>query len=145
MLFDGYCDVVLLLPFGGKWETERGWGGDVEVGFDELWLASTPVIAFRVFGVIVAAAFARAEEGVCGLFIIDKKAAVLGDGGGKEIGPARRGVSPEPGVRPVRGVRPVLKSAEEDGCGSWGPASMAGERGPARRELESADAGKDQT
>lgn len=137
--------MVLPLPFGGRWETERGWGGDVEVGFDELWLASTPVIAFRVFGVIVAAAFARAEEGVCGLFIIDKKAAVLGDGGGKEIGPARRGVSPEPGVRPVRGVRPVLKSVEEDGCGSCGPASMAGERGPARRELESADAGKDQT
>ena len=103
------------------------------------------MIAFRVFGVIVPAAFTRAEEGVCGLFIIDKKAAVLGDGGGKEIGPARRGVSPEPGVRPVRGVRPVLNSAEEDGCGSCGPASMAGERGPARRELESADAGKDQT
>jgi len=102
------------------------------------------VIAFRVFGVIVAAAFASAVEGVCGLFIIDKKAAVLGDGGGKEIGPARRGVRPEPGVRPVRGVRPVLKSAE-DGCGSCGPASIAGERGPARRELESADAGKDQT
>jgi hypothetical protein len=145
LLFDGYWDAVLPLPFGGKWETERGWGGDVEVGFDELWLASTPVIALRVFGVIVAAALARAEEGVCGLFIIDKKAAVLGDGGGKDIGPARRGVSPEPGVRPVRGVRPVLNSVEEDGCGSCGPASMAGERGPARRELESADAGKDQT
>lgn len=117
----------------------------MEVGFDELWLASTPVIALRVFGVIVAAAFARAEEGVCGLFIIDKKAAVLGDGGGKEIGPARRGVSPVPGVRPVRGVRPVLKSVEDDDCGSCGPASMAGESGPARRELESAEAGKDQT
>jgi hypothetical protein len=145
LLFGGYCDEVLPLPFDGKWETERGWGGDEEVGFDELWLASTPVIALRVFGVIVAAAFARAEEGVCGLFIIDKNAAVFGDGGGKEIGPARRGVSPEPGVRPVRGVRPVLNSVEEGGCGSCGPASMAGERGPARRELESAEAGKDQT
>lgn len=132
------------LPLGGKCETERGWGWDAEVGFVELWLASTPVIALRVLGVIVAAAFARAVEGVWG-FIIDKKAAVLGDGGGKEIGPARRGVRPEPGVRPVRGVRPVLKSAEDDGWGSCGPASIAGERGPARRELESADAGKDQT
>ena len=114
------------------------------MGFVELWLASTPVIAFRVLGVIVAAAFARAVEGVCGLFIIDKKAAVLGDGGGKEIGPARRGVRPVPGVRPVRGVRPVLKSVEEDECGSCGPASMAGDKGPARREFERADAGKDQ-
>lgn len=143
-MFDGYWPVVLSLPFG-RWETDRGWGWEVEVGFVELWLASTPVIALRVFGVIVAAAFARAVEGVCGLFIIDKKAAVLGDGGGKEIGPARRGVSPDPGVRPVRGVSPVLKSTEADDCESCGPASMAGERGPARRELESADAGKDQT
>ena len=102
-------------------------------------------MAFRVLGVIVAAAFARAVDGVCGLFIIDKKAAVLGDGGGNEIGPARRGVRPEPGVRPVRGVSPVLKSVEEDGCGSCGPASIAGDRGPARREFERADAGKDQT
>jgi hypothetical protein len=76
----------------------------VEVWFDELWLASTAVIALRVFGVIVATAFARAEEGVCGLFIIDKNAAVFGDGGGKEIGPAERGVSP------VLGARPVLNS-----------------------------------
>ena len=36
LAFDGYCDGGLPLPFGGKWETERGWGGDVEVGFDEL-------------------------------------------------------------------------------------------------------------
>lgn len=37
LLFDdGYWELALPLPFGGRWETERGCGGDVEVGFDEL-------------------------------------------------------------------------------------------------------------
>ena len=94
--------------------------------------ARTPVIALRVFGVIVAP---EADE-----LIMLRKAAVLGDGGGKDTGPPMRGVRPVPGVSPVRGVRPVRKL---DGSNeSWaspfcrGPASMAGERGPALNELD---------
>jgi hypothetical protein len=95
--------------------------------------ARTPVIALRVFGVIVAP---DADE-----LIMLRKAAVFGDGGGKDTGPPIRGVRPVPGVSPVRGVRPVRKL---DGSNaSWaspfcccGPASIAGERGPALRELD---------
>lgn len=101
----------------------------------------TPVIALSVFGVIVAFELAPAL-----LFIRARNAAVLGEGGGKETGPPTRGVRPVPGVNPVRGVRPVrgvspvrnevskgIWEAESEPC--WGPASIAGERGPARREL----------
>jgi hypothetical protein len=92
----------------------------------------TPVIALRVLGVIVAPV---ADE-----LIMLRKAVVLGDGGGKETGPPIRGVRPVPGVSPVRGVRPVrkLEGSNESGASPfacWGPASMAGERGPALREL----------
>lgn len=101
----------------------------------------TPVIALRVFGVIVAFELAPAL-----LFISAKKAAVFGDGGGKETGPPTRGVKPVPGVNPVRGVRPVrgVKPVRKEvSKGKWdaesepccGPASMAGESGPARREF----------
>lgn len=65
-------------------------------------LPSTPFIADRVFGVMVA--FAEFE---LLLFMRARKAAVLGEGGGKETGPPTRGVRPVPGVRPVRGVKPV--------------------------------------
>lgn len=104
-------------------------------------LLSTPFIAESVFGVIVA--FAELEL----LFMRARNAAVFGEGGGKETGPPTRGVKPVPGVRPVRGVkpvrgvRPVRNEAGSNGrCGAlsepcWGPASMAGESGPARREL----------
>jgi hypothetical protein len=89
-------------------------------------------MALRVFGVIVAP---EADE-----LIMLRNAAVLGDGGGNETGPPIRGVSPVPGVSPVRGVRPVRKldGSNESGAsplGCWGPASIAGERGPALREL----------
>lgn len=99
------------------------------------------MIALRVFGVMVAAL-------PFGLFIMWRKAAVFGDGGGKETGPPRIGVRPVPGVRPVRGVRPVLKvfgSKAMDGLalpsawGCWGPASIAGDRGPERREFARED------
>ena len=43
------------------------------------------------------------------LFIMARKAAVFGLGGGKLTGPPMRGVRPVPGVRPVLGVRPVRK------------------------------------
>ena len=46
--------------------------------------ARTPVMALSVFGVIVAP---DADE-----LIMLRKAAVLGDGGGKETGPPMRGV-----------------------------------------------------
>lgn len=95
--------------------------------------ARTPVIALRVFGVIVAP---DADE-----LIMLRKAAVLGDGGGKDTGPPIRGVRPVPGVSPVRGVRPVRKLEGSNASGPspfgcCGPASMAGERGPALKELD---------
>lgn len=91
------------------------------------------MIALRVLGVIVAP---DADE-----LIILRKAVVLGDGGGKETGPPMRGVRPVPGVSPVRGVRPVRKlegsnESEASPFACWGPASMAGERGPALSELD---------
>jgi hypothetical protein len=89
-------------------------------------------MALRVLGVIVAP---DADE-----LIMLRNAAVLGDGGGKETGPPMRGVRPVPGVSPVRGVRPVRKldgsnASEPSPFACWGPASMAGERGPALKEL----------
>jgi len=95
--------------------------------------ARTPVIALRVFGVIVAPP--DADE-----LIMLRKAAVLGDGGGNDTGPPIRGVRPVPGVSPVRGVRPVRKldvsnASWASPLGCCGPASMAGDRGPALREL----------
>jgi hypothetical protein len=91
------------------------------------------VIALRVFGVIVAP---DADE-----LIMLRKAAVFGEGGGKDTGPPIRGVRPVPGVSPVRGVRPVRKldGSNESGASPFaccGPASMAGERGPALKELD---------
>ena len=61
-------------------------------------------MALRVFGVMVAPPDVL-------LFIMCRKAAVLGEGGGKETGPPMRGVRPVPvpGVRPVRGVSPERK------------------------------------
>ena len=93
-------------------------------------------MALRVFGVIVAP---DADE-----LIMLRKAAVLGDGGGKETGPPIRGVRPVPGVRPVRGVKPVRKLVGSNASGAspldcCGPASMAGERGPALKELAMED------
>jgi hypothetical protein len=61
-----------------------------------------PVIALRVFGVIVAGvglSWGGAEEE---FVTMARKAAVFGDGGGKLTGPPTRG------VRPVLGVSPVL-------------------------------------
>lgn len=74
------------------------------------------VIALRVFGVIVAFKLAPAP-----LFMSARKAAVLGEGGGKETGPPTRGVRPEPGVSPKRGVRPrgVRPVLKEDSKGRW--------------------------
>lgn len=60
---------------------------------------------------------------------------MLGDGGGKP--PAINGVKP---VRPTSGVRPVrtneLSNAKLREGVAWfaGPASIAGERGPERKE-----------
>jgi hypothetical protein len=105
LLFGGYCDVALPSPFECEWGTERGWGGDVEVWFDESWLASTPMIALRVFGVIVAAACARAEEGVCGGMVILNPGAGAGrDGRGS---PEVEGVVPR--RRECRGESRVLE------------------------------------
>ena len=67
-------------------------------------LESTPVMALSVLGVIVAAPGPPAA-----LFIMFKKAAVPGEGGGNATGPPMSGVRPVPGVRPVRGVRPERK------------------------------------
>jgi hypothetical protein len=92
------------------------------------------VIALRVLGVIVAP---DADE-----LIMLRNAVVLGEGGGKETGPPIRGVRPVPGVNPVRGVRPVRKPEGSNESGAsppfacWGPASMAGERGPALSEFD---------
>lgn len=67
-----------------------------------------------------------------------KRAAVLGDGGGKPPGPPIRGVRP---VRLTSGVNPVrtneLSKAprpSEGVCCDAGPASIAGDRGPERSE-----------
>lgn len=96
-------------------------------------------MADRVFGVMV-------DWPLLPLFMMARKAAVPGEGG-KATGPPTRGVKPVPGVRPVlgvmpvRGVRPVRKELpsnwrwEDWSLLDCGPASMAGERGPARREL----------
>jgi hypothetical protein len=91
-------------------------------------------MAFRVFGVIVAPP--DTDE-----LIMLRKAAVLGDGGGNETGPPIRGVRPVPGVSPVRGVRPVRKldgskARVPSALACCGPASMAGDRGPALKELD---------
>lgn len=65
-----------------------------------------PLRADKVFGVIVAELFRPlAEE----LVTMARKAAVLGDGGGKLVGPPTSGVRPVFGVRPVPGVRPVRR------------------------------------
>ena len=103
-------------------------------------MESTPVMADKVFGVMVPAT--PLSDGGPLLFIMARNAAVLGDGGGKETGPPMRGVRPVPGVSPVRGVRPVRKAAGSkaaSGCSGccWGAVSMAGLSGPERRELES--------
>ena len=97
-------------------------------------------MALRVLGVIVPATLERLAGPL--LFIIASKAAVLGLGGGKETGPPMSGVRPVPGVRPVRGVSPVRKAAGSKAargwsCDCWGAVSIAGDRGPERRELES--------
>ena len=102
-----------------------------------------PEMALRVLGVMVG----PEDELVLLLLLlllpmIERKAAVPGDGGK----PPTRGVRPVPGVRPVRGVRPVLgvrpvrkllgsKGRWDCSVVGWGPASMAGESGPARREF----------
>jgi hypothetical protein len=62
----------------------------------------TPVMALRMFGVIVAPP--DTDE-----LIMLRKATVLGDGSGDDTGPPMRGVRPVPGVSPVRGVRPIRK------------------------------------
>lgn len=46
-----------------------------------------------------------------------RKAAVLGEGGGKATGPPTRGVSPVEGVRPVRNVPEGSKLKESGGAG----------------------------
>ena len=61
------------------------------------------MIALRVLGVMVWEELLL----VLLLFMRARKAAVLGEGGGKDTGPPTRGVRPVPGVRPVRGVKPV--------------------------------------
>ena len=64
-----------------------------------------------VLGVIVAAAapFAAPE------LTIARKAAVLGEGGGKATGPPTRGVRPVEGVRPVRN-EPDASNPKSGGC-----------------------------
>lgn len=113
----------------------------------------TPVSALSVFGVIEGAA------PLLPALTIARKAAVFGEGGGNATGPPTSGVRPVEGVRPVRnepdGSKPksggcieeadAASAATEEGfCdwpegvdaeGCWGPASMAGERGPDRREF----------
>ena len=114
--------------------------GEEAWAWDEWWeLESTPVIAESVFGVMVPATPLRLGGPL--LFIMVRKAAVLGEGGGNETGPARRGVRPVPGVSPVRGVRPVRKAAGSKaarGCSDccWGAVSMAGLRGPDLSEFD---------
>lgn len=103
-----------------------------------------PEMALSVLGVMVGP-----EDEVLLLVVlllllpmIARKAAVPGDGGK----PPTRGVRPVAGVRPERGVKPVLgvrpvrkllgsKAMCDCSVVGWGPASMAGERGPERREF----------
>lgn len=73
-------------------------------------------------------------------------AAVPGEGGGKDpILLLISGVRPVLGVRPVRGVSPVRKLFGSKARVDWpvapccGPASIAGESGPERRELANED------
>ena len=93
-------------------------------------------MALSVLGVMGGAAPAALAGCAVLELTIAKKAAVPGLGGGKLTEPFTRGVRPVPGVRPVlgvrpvRGVRPVLK-----GSYCWGPASIAGDRGPDLSEL----------
>lgn len=111
---------------------------------DEAWvwweLERTPVMAERVLGVMVPDTPPKVGGPL--LFIMARKAAVLGEGGGKDTGPPMSGVRPVPGVRPLRGVRPVRKAAGSKaarGCSfcCWGAVSMAGLSGPDLSELES--------
>lgn len=88
-----------------------------------------PLNALSVFGVMGA----PDKAAVPLLFIMAKNAAVFGLGGGKDPDVAPNGVSPvlkleRSGVKPVRKV---------DGSKLCGPANIAGESGPARREPES--------
>lgn len=88
-----------------------------------------PDSAERVFGVMVA----PDRPGPLELVTMAKKAAVFGLGGGKEAPVAPRGVRPVLKVD-RSGVKPVRKAeGSKDDCG---PASMAGDRGPERNELE---------
>lgn len=109
----------------------------------------TLAIVLSVLGVIVAAAALLPE------LTIARNAAVLGEGGGNATGPPTRGVRPVDGVRPVRKdpdgsklnnggcIEPALAAKAAMEAAGWevvvgcccGPASMAGERGPARSEL----------
>ena len=64
-----------------------------------------------MLGVIVAAAALPAAPE----FTIARKAAVLGEGGGKDTGPPTRGVKPVDGVRPVRN-EPDGSKPKSGGC-----------------------------
>lgn len=72
-------------------------------------------MALSVFGVIVGAAPTLEPW-----FTIARKAAVLGEGGGKATGPPTRG------VRPVDGVSPVRKEPEgsNENSGGWTAAAL---------------------
>lgn len=121
----------------------------VALGAMELAPLRTLVRTLSVLGVIVA--LAELSGPAADAFVtMARKAAVLGEGGGNETGPPMTpaGVRPVPaGVRPVPGVRPVRKedeskmewwwpwACEVDELLVWGPASMAGDKGPERREL----------
>lgn len=100
------------------------------------WPPRTPVIALRVPGVIATLAAIDPDEEVP--LTKAKRAAVLGDGGGKPPGPPIRGVSPvllTSGVNPVRTNELSNAPSPKDGvCCEAGPASIAGDRGPERRE-----------
>lgn len=120
-------------------------------------LSNAPVMAEKVPGVIVPGGAPPAPVAeLFWLVTMAMKAAVLGDGGGNDVGPPMSGVSP---VRLTSGVSPVRMTSKLDpgplitpwwvpeaplGCAEageyWaGPASIAGERGPARRLFTSAD------
>lgn len=85
--------------------------------------------AESVLGVMVAPEADGPEE----LVTMARNVAVFGEGGGKAIGPLPRG------VRPVlklerSGVKPVLKLGSKALVDDWGPASIAGDKGPARSD-----------
>lgn len=127
---------------------------------------AAPVKAARVLGVMVGPVAGGATP-TGPLVTMARNAAVLGEGGGKEVGPPASGVSPvrkllRSGVNPVRkdcGSKPLLGLAAEERPTPWdeepapfppwldefcGPASMAGLSGPARREpVRLVDQGKD--